>query len=447
MLHLMDRGLHFPPPTALQPKTLIRLAGVFAAAAPALLIGFDAFSNYPWIPFDDPAIAYMQRAPNDRVARLQQQIETGAVKLRYDEKHGYLPDLLKRLDINTDSQMLVFSKTSFQAPRISPINPRALYFNDDVLIGSVHNGEVLEVMALDPAQGVQFYSLDVHKSASPAFVRRDMACLQCHMSPATLNVPGLLVTSSYVSTDGTPAFRGSQQIVDHRTPLAERWGGWYVNGTAGSLQHRGNSAAPDPSQPTAMEPIESGDQTKLPKRVGTSVYLEPTSDIVALLTLEHQTRMTNLMTRFGWETRVATAGGKPDGFEKRLDEDATEMATYMLFADEAKMRDPIAGVSTFTKTFAARGPRDQKGRSLRDFDLQHRLFKYPLSYMIYSEAFDKMPDLLKDRVYRKLYDVLTGKDTSPTFARLSPEDRRNVMEILLDTKAGLPGYWREPSSD
>jgi hypothetical protein len=114
----------------------------------------------------------------------------------------------------------------------------------------------------------------------------------------------------------------------------------------------------------------------------------------------------------------------------------------MLFADEAKMSDPIVGSSSFMKTFPLRGPRDSQGRSLRDFDLQKRMFRYPLSYMIYSETFDGMPDLVREQVYRKLYEVLTGRDTNPKYARLSAEDRRNVREILLETKPGLPSYWR-----
>ena len=136
------------------------------------------------------------------------------------------------------------------------------------------------------------------------------------------------------------------------------------------------------------------------------------------------------------------AEGKLDEFQRRLESEIDEMVTYMLFAEEAKIREPITGNSRFTKTFPQRGPRDKKGRSLRDFDLQTRLFRYPLSYMIYSEAFDSMPELVRERVYRQLYDVLTGNDTGAKFARLSPEDRRNVREILLDTKPGLPGYWR-----
>ncbi len=108
----------------------------------------------------------------------------------------------------------------------------------------------------------------------------------------------------------------------------------------------------------------------------------------------------------------------------------------MLFADEAKLEDPIEGVSTFTRTFPERGPRDKAGRSLRDFDLKTRMFRYPLSYMIYSEAFDGMPEYDRDRIWRRIYDVLTGKDTAGKFARLSAEDRKAVIEIVRETKPG-----------
>lgn len=405
-------------------------------------MGSDAFANYPWIDYDHPAVAYSKRALSDPVSVLQQKLKAGEMTLRYDRRWGYLPDLLRHLDINTDSQMLVFSKTSFQAALISPARPRAVYFRDGVYVGSVQDGEILEIISLDPEQAVQFYTLDVHESAHPMFVRRDMACLQCHSSPATLNVPGLLVTSSYTGTDGIPAFRGAQEITDHRTPLSERWGGWYVTGTSGRLEHRGNAVAPDQSRPTELDTSDSHNLTSLKRKIDPVHYLEPTSDIVALMTLEHQTRMTNLLTRFSWETRIAIGEGKVDDFSKRLEADADELVAYLLFADEAKIEDPIAGVSTFTKTFPARGPHDHLGRSLRDLDLRRRLFRYPLSYMIYSEDFDRMPDLLRDRVYRKLYEVLAGRDQSPAFVRITADDRRNIMEILLDTKPNLPAWWR-----
>ena len=116
------------------------------------------------------------------------------------------------------------------------------------------------------------------------------------------------------------------------------------------------------------------------------------------------------------------------------------MVKYMLFADEAPLKAPVTGVSTFTKTFPQRGPRDKQGRSLRDFDLKTRLFRYPLSYMIYSAAFDALPDMARERVYRRIFDVLTGKDQSKTFARLSAENRRAALEILRETKPNVPAY-------
>jgi hypothetical protein len=152
------------------------------------------------------------------------------------------------------------------------------------------------------------------------------------------------------------------------------------------------------------------------------------------MVLEHQSRMVNLMIRAGWDART--------GHSDRLDADVEAMVSYMLFADEQKIYEPIQGVSTFTQTFPQRGPWDEKGRSLRDLDLQTRMFKYPLSYMIYGEAFDAMPDAVKEKVYQRLYDVLSGKDQSKTFARLSTDDRQNVLEILRDTKPNLPEYWK-----
>jgi hypothetical protein len=192
----------------------------------------DDNATYPYIPFDHPALAYAEPTGNDPVARLEKRLQTGQAKLEYDAKWGYLPSVLKNLAVNVDSQMLVFSKTSFQSPRIAPPTPRALYFNDEVSVGSVQHGEVLEFVALDHEQGVQFYSLDIRKSDHPSFLRRTTECLNCHLSPGTLNIPGLLITSSYTAADGTPAFRGAQDITDHRTPLEERWGGWYVTGNS-----------------------------------------------------------------------------------------------------------------------------------------------------------------------------------------------------------------------
>jgi hypothetical protein len=394
--------------------------------------------EHRWVPVDDPAIQYGDLPVDDPVARLAKRLESGQAKLEYAQGGlGYLPSLLKNLNLNIDSQLLVFSKTSFQQPKISPWTPRALFFNDNVAVGSVQGGDVLELAALDPRQGVTFYTLDAKRSAKPTFDRRS-DCLQCHQGTTTLGIPGIMVTSVYPSGDGTPAFRGAALPTDHRTPFGDRWGGWYVTGTMGSERHMGNSVAHDSAKPRELDTAGSQNLSTLGRRFDSTNYLAKTSDIVALMTLEHQTRMTNLMIRTAWDSRVADRTGKHD----RIAGDVEALVTYMLFADERRIYEPIQGVSSFTKTFPERGPRDRQGRSLRDFDLQTRMFKYPLSYMIYSETFDAMPDVVREQVYRRLYDVLTGKDQSKTFARLSDGDRGAILEILRDTKPNLPEYWR-----
>lgn len=413
------------------------LSLIFLAAT-----GFAAstIEETTYVPYDHPAIQYTQQAPNDAIARLQKQIDSGAVKLDYAPGTGYLPALLKQLGINIDSQVLVFSKTSFQSTKISPRAPRAIFFNDEVAVGSVQDGEVLELVALDPKQGDNFYTLSVDKADHPEFARRDV-CLQCHQGLSTLGIPGILVSSVYPASDGMPAFRGQAMITDHRSSFDQRWGGWYVTGTHGSVTHMGNAVGHDPARPQLLDMQGTQNLTSLARKFDTSHYLAPTSDIVALMTLEHQTRMTNLMTRIGWDTRIAQHDGKLD--DTRLNAEIEEMLTYMLFQDERPLREPVEGVSTFTKTFPERGPRDKQGRSLRDFDLKTRMFKYPLSYMIYSSAFDSMPDVVRERVYQRLYDILSGKDQSEKYAKLTPDDRHTILEIVRETKPNMPAYWKQ----
>jgi len=423
--------------------TLFVLAGGLAILTHGSWAIEAHIEDVAYLPNDHPAIWYSQKPEDDPIARLQKRLNSGEVQLDYSDRWSWYPALLKYFGINTDSQVMVFSKTSFQASKISPRAPRAIYFNDELMLGYVQGGEVVEVAAFDPKMGFNFYTLDVQKDDKPEFVRRD-SCLQCHQGLGTLGVPGILVTSVFPGADGMPAFRGANLITDHRSHMDQRWGGWYVTGTHGSQYHIGNAVGHNPAQPQLLDTQGTQNLTTLERKFDTSRYLAPTSDIVALMTLEHQTRMSNLITRIGWDARIADAEGKTDEATRgRLDAEIEQMVQYIVFADERLLEEPVAGVSTFTKTFPQRGPRDHQGRSLRDFDLEKRLFKYPLSYMIYSAAFDAMPGQVRERVYRRLYDVLTCKDQSPIYARLRVEDKQAALEILRDTKAGLPDYWNE----
>ena len=351
------------------------------------------------LPLDHAAIAYSSTPANDAVARL---IHPGT------PIHD-LVGLLNALHIDTDSQALVFSKTSFQAERISPRNPRAIYFNDEAAVGWIRGGSSMEVAAVDPRQGVIFYSFD-----SEGFHRQSV-CLRCHVGAATQGVPGMFIGSVFPSMSGA-ADRAGAIITDHRTPFADRWGGWYVNAVKGEQPDRANGVAMDPAEPHRLSTHQN--LASLVRLVDTSGYLSPVSDIVALMTFEHQTQMTNYLTRVGWEARMGL----------NYDADLETLVRYMLFVDEAPLAEPIEGVSAFTQTFSRRGPRDRLGRSLRDFDLKTRLFRYPLSYMIYSAQFDALPDAVRERIYRRIFDRLKG--------------RRDILEILRDTKPNLPEWFR-----
>jgi len=371
---------------------------------------------------------------NDPVGTLAKRIERGEVKLEYRaDGWGYLRSLLEHLNINIDSQVLVFSKTSFQLTKIAPKTPRAVYFNDSVAVGSVQDGNVFELTGLDPSQGLVFYTVGTQETEKPRFERRFSECLNCH-GPAG----GLVVSSVYPSPDGTPFVTGSFfEGIDHRTPLENRWGGWYVSGTHGSLRHLGNAIAPNPDRPFDLEEDNTQNLTSLKSKFDPSKYLTDTSDIVSLMTLEHQARMTNFIMGVTQQYRRAMSSGAMEKSKPSIDRAIDQMVEYMFFVDEAPMRDPIKGVSSFTATFPQRGPRDKQGRSLRDFDLKTRLFRYPLSYMIYSEVFNAMPEPVRTRVYQRLHEVLSGKDQNPKFAHLSAADRQAILEILQDTLPNL----------
>src|SRR5215472_11165661 len=342
---------------------------------------------------------------------MQKELDRGAVTLEYDSRHGYLQSVLRALRISPASQTLVFSKTSFQYPRISPERPRALYFNDDVYVGQVDNGRLLEFVSFDPLQGAIFYVMDERRAEHPRFERSELDCIQCHVAATTKNVPGVMLRSVYTGVSGVQAPKTPAYITGHESPIKERWGGWYVTGRPGKLAQLGNSIYPAQDEQIPAE---------LSGTIDTSAYLTGYSDIVAHLVLAHQTQMHNLITQTNYQTRLALAKEPTQLSEAgrlQFERPAEQLVRYLLFTNEAKLEVPIDARSRFAEEFAGRGPRDSGGRSLRDFDLRTRIFKYPCSYLIYSEAFDALPSPAKEYVYHRIFEVLTGREQSPAFAR------------------------------
>ena len=353
------------------------------------------------------------------------------------------------------SQVLVFSKTSLQRERISPKTPRAIYFNDDVMVGFCLRGQVIEISAADDAIGTAFYTLDQAREEKPVPQRQTESCLLCHSSSANQGFPGHLVRSLFVDRQGNPLLSSGSFRTDHTSPLAERWGGWYVTGTSGRQKHMGNMICQGPRRPEEVDNADGVNVVDLKDRFTTAFYLTPHSDIVALMVLEHQVGMLNRLARAGMETRMALhyeremnkALGRPadersDSARSRIRSVGEAVVQYMLFGDEARLTDRIEGTSSFAADFAARGPRDSKGRSLRDLDLKTRLFRYPCSYLIYSRAFDSLPGEVKDHVYQRLWEILNGRGTGKDDPQLAAEDREAILEILRETKPDLPDYWK-----
>ena len=284
-----------------------------------------------------------------------------------------------------------------------------------------------------------FHTLDVRETAKPKFEGKVEQCTVCHNAVSTFG-PGLMVATVFPAPDGSPIYLGSKSLfntTDHRTPFEDRWGGWYVTGTHGSQHHMGNAVAVDASHPLDMEEKGTQNRLSLTDKIDVSHYLAPTSDLVALMTLEHQTQMTNLLTSIAARSRAYNFKPSVKG-DPSMTAAIDELVKYMLFTEEAPLREPIAGVSTFTKTFPERGPRDHEGRSLRDFDLRRRLFRYPVSYMIYSESFDALPDSIREEILKRIFDVLSADKFG---------DRRAALEILVDTKPNLPDYWKTAVSE
>jgi hypothetical protein len=398
---------------------------------------------------DHPAIQYTTRPVTDPVSQLNLKIRQGEVHLKFDDSQGYLRSVLEALNVPIESQMVVFSKTSVQMVRINPSNPRSLFFNDSVAVGWVRGGPIVELATEDPKQGVIFYTLDEKPTDRPQFTRND-ECLSCHESYSSLGVPGMLVRSVFPGPSGAPVRKFGDYITDHRSPFAQRWGGWYVTGLTGSIPHLGNAVVIDAAKPQAVLTRQSLNLESLRGKFDTDGYLSPYSDIVALMVFEHEMHMMNLFTRVGWEVRFSlyqdqTNQSPSNGHDAtaRLVRDASrELVDYMLFVDEALLTSKIQGTSGFAEKFSIEGPGDSKGRSLRQFDLEHRLMRYRCSYMIYSEAFDGLPDEVKKAIYQRMWQILSGREISEKYARLSLVERKAIVEILRETKKGLPDYFQ-----
>lgn len=388
-------------------------------------------------------INYSKSADVNPVRELITRLDSGEANLDYDHSKGYLRSLLNELHIPVESQALVFSKTSMQVQYISRRNPRAIYFNDDVYVAWVRGSSLIEISAADPNLGAAFYTFQMMPDRA-TIKRENYNCLACHISSLTQGVPGHTVRSVFPKSDGTIDVQAKSFVTDHKSPFSERWGGWYVTGRT-KMVHMGNAVL----RGGRLDTAHSANLQNLHDEIDAEDWLTPFSDIVALMVLEHQTHMHNIFTSASFAVRqamhdhdLAYGSGKQrtassdatKELQFRISQSAKEVVDAMLFCEEAILDSNVAGSHLFANEFSNRGPCDKEGRSLRDFDLESRLFKYPCSYLVYSSAFDALPDELRTQVVTKLIDVLQERNNQPEYAHLVSPMRRDILEILRDTK-------------
>ena len=266
---------------------------------------------------------------DDAAVLLQRRLDSGEAKLTYEPGQGYLRSVLQNLKIPESSQTLVFAKSSFQLDHISPQSPRALYFNDDVYVGFVPTGPVIEITAEDPKLGPVFYTISREQTARPKIEPQSQTrnCIVCHDSSSNDNpIPRLLMLSVLPNPAGN-ALRAQSLLTNDQSPMIERWGGFYVTGTHGAQRHLGNMVVRAPA--SEIDSIQSyiprlnlepgANVTDLSTRFDTKQYPNPNSDIVALMLLAHQTHIHNLITLASYEVAEAVKS-HPDTVDKLVKE-------------------------------------------------------------------------------------------------------------------------------
>ncbi|WDE98780.1 hypothetical protein PQO03_13135 [Lentisphaera profundi] len=394
--------------------------------------------------YETALINYENRQANNDIETLNKALLEKKVKLDFHSRRGFLDALLKELDIPINSQTLIFSKTSFHRKQIYPSNPRALYFNDEIYVGWVPGTKLLEIAISDPELGAVFYTLEQKQNETIQF-KRDDSCLSCHVSSRTLNEPGFFIRSVFPDESGEPISRLGSDTIDHSSDIGSRWGGWYVTGKKTEI-HRGNTIYTKDSKRIA-QPHKALTTHDLNKFFNPDKYLAQSSDIEALMVLEHQVQMHNIFTQRNFQAikmieaeksinRALGESGRRPLTEKILHNASDQILEYMLFTDEIPLR-AIEGNANFKEEFAKDKISGKNGDSLYKLSFKERISELPCSWLIYSQAFKGLQPDLKKIVLKQLEQILTAEDIPINFIHLR-KSRSRIHQLLLETLDGYP---------
>ena len=433
----------------MKPSPLLSAALLVAAALPAAAQRVD---------YEDEPHNYFSVELYDACTKFDLALRDGKATIEQKDEKQMVRDVLKHLNVNLASQVMVFSKSSLQKDLMGPRSPRCVWFNDETYVGWVSGG-LMEFGSVGPRLGPVFYSLNPNRPdrAVPRLDRSE-SCMNCHGGSMTNNVPGFMLRSVFPDKDGQMLLRAGTSLIDHTTPIKERWGGWYVTGNHGTMKHMGNSfAAPGADGNVILNTEGSFNLKSLGKFFDTKPYLRADSDIVALMVMEHQVAMQSRLTEAAYDLRSAIVRQK--GLREELEEPPTDeffgstkvvadshmekVLKCLLFVGEALMPDGgVDGGMEFQEAFRANKQAAPDGKSLKDLQLLTHIFKHRCSYQIYTAQWDALPVKFLEQTYRRLYDILTAAETVKGYGHLSAGERKEILEILRATKPGLPAYWK-----
>jgi len=430
-------------PTLLRCLLLAALTGAVASSARAQQVE----------PFEEPPISYSATQAHDRATAINAAFLKKADAIRSLPAKKRLQWLLDELGIPVESQLLVFSKTSLQRDLINPETPRVLYFSDEAYVGWSVTGS-FEVAIFDAKLGTTFYLLDQHATKEEPLFERSGDCLLCHSRHE--HTPSLRTRSVFPDANGEPLSGSGGSNIAPSTPLAERWGGWYLTGTKDPFQHRANLTGKKVEDFEGPNAMPTRNLTSLEGVVDTRRYLLKTSDVVPMLMHDHQVHVHNVLSTANQDARIALHRwpamreilGLPKDAPPQgscvvvFDSQAEKILDALLCRDEAPW--PAEGLQSdgvFAKAYAKTRKPDTKGRSLRDLDLRTRLFTYRCSPLIYSQSFATLPKELRDIVLLRLSSGLRAFPPSPSFGHLADDERVAIHEILTATLPDLPAGW------
>ena len=430
-------------PNALRSLLLLGLTGSLTSAARAQQVE----------PFEEPPISYSATQTNDRATAINAAFRSRADEIRSLPAKKRLQWLLDELGIPVESQLFVFSKTSLQRDLINPETPRVLYFSDEAYVGWSVTGS-FEISVFDAKLGTTFYLLDQHAAKDEPLLERSGDCLLCHSRHE--HTPSLRTRSVFPDANGEPLSGSGGSNIAPSTPLAERWGGWYVTGTKAPFEHRGNLTGRKVDDFEGPSALPTRNLTSLEGVVDTRRYLLKTSDVLPLLMHDHQVHVHNVLSTANQDARIALHRwpamreilGLPKDAPPQgsclvvFDSQAEKILDALLCRDEAAW--PAEGFRSdgvFAAAYAKTRKPDAKGRSLRDLDLRTRLFRYRCSPLIYSQSFATLPKELHDIVLLRLSSGLRAFPPSPSFGHLADDERVAIHEILTATLPDLPKGW------